>query len=286
MNPWKNEWGRAEASRPVPDRLHHIQVMDWSVFESSVASGDLTFVREFVQSLSRGAAWIFKGAFPDDFVRHIREATAAWERSRPESFHKMLDGCPDFHRQISPEVSKLYSILAVKHSAYFFRWNDDPLNLWATISQRWRVLKTVMGMEPHQYELNSPSMGPVDRIQVVRYPPTIGYLEPHRDAYQHQRCFISGYLSKRGVDYQGGGFYFVNRHNKAMYAEDDIDPGDLCIGHANILHGVAPCDRGKPADWNSTDGRWFLGLYSNASDHVAKRNTSKPEKVIVEGVLP
>ncbi len=103
---------------------------------------------------------------------------------------------------------------------------------------------------------------------MVRYPPAIGYLEPHVDAWQHQRCFFSVYMSKRGVDYQGGGFYFVDAKGAAQYLEDQIDVGDVCLGHANLLHGVAPCDRDKTPDWNAADGRWFLSLYSNASDEV------------------
>lgn len=286
MNPWAFAWQETEKLLGLPDRVTDIRSMDWGEFVENVAAAREEFVERFVTSLVLGTAWIFKGALSPDFAGHMREATRAWERGRQQSFHKMLDGVPDFHRMIDAEASKLYSILAVKHSAYFFRFNGDPLSFWPTITERWRVLKTVMGLSPTEYETNQPSDGPIDRIQVVRYPPAIGYLEPHRDAFAHQRCFISGYLSKRGVDYEGGGFYFVDVKGEARYVEDEIDVGDLCIGHANLLHGVAPCDRGKPVDWNAADGRWFLGLYSNASDYGTKRSTSKPERVIVPGVLP
>lgn len=283
MRTFAQAW--SEVKNP-PDRFRSIRVVRWDAFAALVKSERYYFVNTFVGSLMCGDAWLLKGAFPPEFMRDLIEKTIAWTRSRPGSFHKMLDGCPDFHRAIDLETAKLYSIAACKHSAYFFRWNDDPLGIWPAITERWRVLKKAMGMKPDEYESNKPSDGPTDRIQVVRYPPDIGYLEPHRDAAENQPCFISGYMSKRGVDYQGGGFYFVDEDGKARYAEDMIEVGDLCIGHANLLHGVAPADRGKPVDWDSSDGRWFLGLYSNESDYVQKRNTSQPIKVSVRGVLP
>lgn len=262
----------------IPSEVRDIRLVKWDDF----AKGDFA---EFNESIDSGDAWILKGAFAPGFIDVMKRRVDAWWKLNPSSFHKMLDFCPDFHREIDSETGKLYSIHACKHSSYFFRWNDDPLGIWPQITEKWRILKLAMGMKPDEYEDNRPSDGPTDRIQVVRYLPKVGYLEPHRDAYEHQKCFISGYMSKRGVDYQGGGFYFV-KDGKAVYAEDDIDVGDLCLGHANLLHGVAPVDRDKEPDWNAVDGRWFLGLYSNASDYETKRSTSKPEKIEIEGVRP
>jgi hypothetical protein len=269
-----------------PDRLRIIREMKWEHFQEKVNEGADYFIDTLVGSLAYGDTWILKGAFSREFIEGLKTRCDAWWKKSPSSFHKMLDDCPDFHREIDPETGKKYSIHACKHSAYFFRWNADPLGIWPTITDRWRVLKIAMGMQANTYEANKPSDGPTDRIQVVRYLPKVGYLEPHRDAFTHQPCFISGYMSKRGVDYKGGGFYLVDENNRPVYAEDMIDVGDLCIGHANLLHGVAPCDTDKAPSWEATDGRWFLGLYSNASDYETKRNTSKPEKVEIAGVRP
>lgn len=279
---WAAEWRDCENRLKIPDRLRKVRVIDWDVFQK-ICYSDYSYLAKWVM---RGDALLLKGAFTKDFVEGMRQKTIEWERSKEQSFHKMLDGCPDFHRKIDIETGKKYSILACKHSAYFFRWNDDPLDLWPTITERWRIIKIFLGLTATEYENNKPSDGPTDRIQVVRYLPGTGYLEPHRDAYTNQRCFISGYMSKRGVDYQGGGFYFVDENNKPVFVEDQIDVGDICIGHANLLHGVAPCDLDKPAYWDATNGRWFLGLYSNDSDYQEKRVTARPEKVIVEGVYP
>jgi hypothetical protein len=283
-NPYKQAWERLESSKPRPERYRGHTVMSFDAFKARVS--DPSFAEYVVESMYAGEAWILTKAFSPQFMYELRWQTVAWTRSRPQAFHKMVEGAPDFHRIIDLETGKNYSINGCKHSAYFYRWNDDPLGIWPAITERWSVVKTVMGLRSDEYEANTPKDGVVDRIQVVRYPPAIGYLEPHADAYQHQRLFLSGYMSKRGVDYQGGGFYFVDKAGKAVEVEDQIDVGDICIGYANLLHGVAPCDRHKTPDWDATDGRWFLSLYSNASDMVAQRNTARPVRVEVPGVLP
>ena len=40
----------------------------------------------------------------------------------------MIEGCPDYHRVITPEAAKSYSVGAVRHTTYFFKWNNDPCN--------------------------------------------------------------------------------------------------------------------------------------------------------------
>lgn len=271
---------------PIPDRLRTVRTMAWEQFASLVWAAPEEFVHHFVRSVAAGDAWLLRGAFSAEFMRGLKDATVRWTSTREESFHKMLDGAPDFHRRITPELGKQYAIEACKHSAYFYRWNDDPLGIWPAITERWSVAKLAMGLRADEYERNTASDGVVDRIQVVRYPPAAGFLEPHRDAHQHQRLFFSGYMSKRGRDYAGGGFYFVDRQDVPLFLEDAIEVGDVCLGHANLLHGVAPCDRHLTPDWGATDGRWFLSMYSNASDVGPARHTARPVKVDVEGVLP
>ena len=285
MTPVELRWADAWATpHDVPQYVRSVKAAKWDDFEASVRRAEPSVVRTMVDSIIAGDAWILKGAFTPDYMREMRERCVTWCRTRHESFHQILDGVPDFHRNVNFEASKKYSIRHCRQSAYFFPWNDDPLGILEEIMKRWRVIKIALGMGEHCFEGNIPSTGMTDRVQIARYLPKIGYIEPHRDAYQAQPCFISGYMSTRGKDYTGGGYYFVDKDCKAMIVEDAIEAGDMCIGHANLLHGVAPCD-GEP-DWNATDGRWFLGLYSVPSDYQRERDTTKPEPIKVEGVIP
>ena len=143
-----------------------------------------------------------------------------------------------------------------------------------------------MGLESNAYEQNTPKDGVVDRIQIAQYPSRIGFLEPHSDPYLHQRLFFSGYMTKRGVDYEVGGFYLVGQKDEVVEVENDINVGDIGIGYATVWHGVAPCNKDKEPNWNSIEGRWFLSMYSNASDEVKDRHTGHPVKLNLPGVMP
>ena len=162
-----------------------------------------------------------------------------------------------------------------KHSFYFYPWNNDPINIWEPIYERWRIIKQLMGLKFDEYEKNTPKDGVIDRIQVVQYPSKIGYLEPHIDPNRNQRLFFSGYMSKQGVDFKGLGFYLIGSGNKIVEVEQLIDAGDVGIGYSTVYHGVAPVNVDKEPNWDDiNDGRWFLSMFSNESDERKNRITS------------
>lgn len=286
MNPFASEWAFRERSGDRPTRVRKIVRQPYEQFADFVEKGYPWFAKYIVDSLYAGDVYILRGAFTPAFMTGLRDATFDYFQSKPSEFHKMLEGTPDFHRLIDLEAGKKYSFNVCKHSAFFYPWNDDPLNIFPAVNFRWRVMKQLMGMEARAYENNTPKDGVVDRIQVAQYPSKIGFLEPHSDPYLHQRLFFSGYMSERGKDYDGGGFYLVGRDDAVVDAEAEIEVGDVGIGYASVYHGVAPCNRNLEPNWNSPEGRWFLSMYSNASDEVKDRHTGHPVKLNLEGVLP
>jgi hypothetical protein len=80
-------------------------------------------------------------------------------------------------------------------------------------------------------------------------------------------------MSKRGMDYKTGGAYILNSDKEKIDIEDDMDIGDIYLVYPTVFHGVETIDRGSEVDWSSFSGRWFMGLYSNASDCYEKRHT-------------
>ena len=285
-SPFLKAWEAFENAYPRPTRVRMLRYWPWEQFSKLVIKPDFDFIWNIVMTLYAGDVYIIQDAFPKEFMQRIKQEAFNYGQSSPSSFHKMLEGSPDFHRVIDLETGKKYSFNVCKHSCFFYPWNDDPLGLFPSVYERWRVIKTLMGLGHRAYERNTPKNGVVDRIQIAQYPSKIGFLEPHSDPYQHQRLFFSGYMTRRGVDYQGGGFYLVGKNDEMIEVENDIDVGDIGIGYATIYHGVAPCNRDKLPDWNSMDGRWFLSMYSNASDEYPDRHTGHPIKLNLPGVLP
>lgn len=238
-----------------------------------VLAQDPELVRTIVASLYSGDVYILKQSFPKKFLQSVAVELHRYGEKTPSSFHKMLDGCPDFHRAITPELSKNYSLRHIKHSYYFFPWNSDPFDLFETVNARWRIFKLLGGFPSDAYEKNVPSTGVVDRLQIAQYVSGVGELELHSDLYLNQKMAISGIMSKKGKDYNTGGAYILNKNKEKIDVEDYMEIGDIYIVYPTVFHGVETIDKGKNVDWHSFNGRWFMGFYSNASGLSAKRHT-------------
>jgi len=273
-NPYFEEWQKLEASSPEPQFVSKIVEVNYAEFTRKVFEAEPNFISETLLSLYSGTAFVLKNCISKETCEHLIMGTLKIKEQTPSSFHKMLDGCPNFNRIIDQEVTKKYSTRAIRHSFYFFRWNEDPLGLWKLVTPIWQTLKYVGGFDRDAYEHNTPKDLIIDRLQIVRYPSGGGGLKRHVDAKHNQKLIFGIMMSRRGEDYDSGGFYAVDESKKHLDFEDYLDVGDIVMCYPTIEHGVDDVDLHKPLDWNAPDGRWFIGFYSNDSDHVKERKTS------------
>ena len=284
INKYKTLWNKLEISKSRPVYASKVVTINYNEFADKVEKQDDNFVRETVYSLFNGDIYILKNGFSKIFMEDLRNKVfKIWNSSEP-SFHKMTEGCPNYHRKQDEEIAKKYVFLSVRHSYYWFNWNDDPMSVNLEINKRWRIFKFLGGLNKNSFEKNTPKDGVVDRYQVARYLPGIGRSETHSDPYQNQRFFISAFMSKKGVDYKSGGFYVVKEGNQFMDIENNLDVGDIALGYATVMHGVDRIDPEKKPDWSTKDGRWWLGLYSNSTDMVSKRATGKKINIPLKGL--
>ena len=272
-NQFKKEWALIEKDGTQPRFLGKVFSINFADFSRKILAQEPKFVSNLVESLYSGDAYILKNAFPPKFMEDLAVNLHEYGKQTPSSFYKMLDDCPDFHRIITPELAKNYALRQIKHSYYFFPWNQDPFDLFKPVLNRWGVFKVLGGFHFNEYEKNVPSIGIVDRIQVAHYPSGIGELELHSDPFKNQRVALSGIMSKRGKDYFTGGAYILDKNQNRFDLEDEMDVGDIYIVYPTVFHGVETIDKENIVDWNSISGRWFMGLYSVASDLIEKRHT-------------
>lgn len=237
---------------------------------------------DLVRPLWGGAVLLLKQAFSPKDVSRLKQISLDVRGAEPPSFHKVVEGVPNFWRDIGEEEMGSYALAGIKKSVYFFPWNRDSKDAFEIAYPRWRVLKTLAGLAPNMYEDLTPKDGKVDRLQIVEYPAGTGFLAPHQDPDHNQRLIMSAYLSKRGNDYGGGGFWALDKNGKKIEVEDFIDVGDLGTCVASIVHGVDATE--APRSLNETasssnygeaelGSRWFVGFYTNDSDEVSNRKT-------------
>lgn len=272
----KDYWEQKEISNNHPLYLNNYISIDSSEFYSKLENNKEAY--KLIDELYSGSFYLIKNAIDKNFLDNLKEKLISYSNSVPSSFHKMLEGCPNFHREIDEQKSLNYSVKAVRHSYYFFRWNDDTFNLFTNTDKIWSSIKLLGGLNPESFVKNTPQDGIVDRIQVVRYPANTGFIEPHQHDPINQRLIISIYMSKKNVDYLEGGTYFFDNEDNKVEVEDDIDPGDVGIFYGSLKHAVSPVKLKNTISENNNGGRWWIGLYSPETDYIKNRHTSNPVK--------
>ena len=74
MKTWAEAWGNFERVNKIPDRIRHLKILDWNIFEDIVIHG----LFDLAGYVSNGDALLLKGAFSKEFIDGMRTKTIAW----------------------------------------------------------------------------------------------------------------------------------------------------------------------------------------------------------------
>ena len=105
-------------------------------------------------------AYILRNAATKKLKETTLDLANHYKKTRKASFHKMLDGSPNFHRAIDINITKKYSLFAIKHSFYFYNWNiksELETKFKNGVYRHWRYVKILAGNSKNQFEKNIPS---------------------------------------------------------------------------------------------------------------------------------
>ena len=101
---FKSSWDSLEKKLPYPKRARKICITDYNEFKQKVLSDDPNFIEEITSSIFSGDIYILKGGYTKEFMENLKIKTFSYFKNKPSEFHKMLEGCPDFHRKIDLEA--------------------------------------------------------------------------------------------------------------------------------------------------------------------------------------
>ncbi len=272
-------WTELEEKYSPPSYVKKIKNLEFTDLKNAVENKKEKYLKEIIRNMYvKKEAYILKKAAPKNFKKTIIDLANFYKNKRKSSFHKMLNGTPNFHRVIDKKITKKYSLYAIKHSFYFYNWNIKTKlekKLKDGAYRHWRYIKFLAGNKKKSFENNIPSDGQIDRLQVVRYPAGGGQLRDHVDPRKNQRVVTGLIMGKIGKDFKKGGFYFKSSKNKKINIEHRLDEGDAVIFYGSIAHGVEAVDPKEKLSWKSNKGRWFVGMFVNDSNHVKNRITAK-----------
>jgi hypothetical protein len=277
QNPLKEVWKEIEAKGVSPIGITNVRELELADLKQLVEEENLLELRNLAESMYAGEAFILRNAAPPQLKEVMRQLADDYAKSREPEFHKMLDGCPNFHRIIDAEITKKYSLYAIKHSFYLYNWNvrtELEKQFTDLVYDHWRYVKFVAGNGLTDFESNIPSQGQVDRLQIINYPRGGGELREHEDPRKNQRIVSGLIMSKLGEDFKTGGFYFRTADGGKVNLEENLNICDSVMFYGSIRHGVEPVDPERELNWDLNVGRWFIGMFVNDSDHVQDRVTA------------
>ena len=272
-------WNYLEKKYPAPKYVGQVKYMEFKDLKKATDNENENYLKKIIKNMYvKKEAYILRNSATKGLKETVLDIANHYKKTRKTSFHKMKDGTPNFHRVIDKDITKKYSLFAIKHSFYFYNWNVKSKlekKLKDGAYRHWRYIKSLAGNGKNQFEKNLPSDKQIDRLQIVRYPAGGGELRDHVDSRKNQRVATGIILSKIGEDFLKGGFYFKTSKTKKINIEKRLEEGDAVIFYGSIAHGVEKVDPQEKLSWKSNKGRWFLGMFVNDSDHVQKRFTSK-----------
>ncbi len=275
----KKYWNYLEKKYSCPRYVGNIKDLEFKDLKKAVDNKDQNYIKKIIKKMYvNKEAYILKNSANKKLKKTVIDLANHYKNTRETSFHKMLDGAPNFHRVIDKKITKKYSLFAIKHSFYFYNWNIKSKlekKLKEGVYKHWRYVKFLAGNSKNKYEKNIPSDGQVDRLQIVRYPAGGGELRDHVDPRKNQRIVSGIIMSQIGKDFVKGGFYFKSSKSKKINIEKRLEEGDAVMFYGSIAHGVEKVDPKEKLIWNSNKGRWFIGMFVNDSDHVKNRITAK-----------
>ena len=272
-------WDYLEKKYPSPQYVGQVKYLEFKDLKEAIDSKNEDYLKKIIKNMYvNKEAYILRNAAKKNLKETILDLANHYKKTRKISFHKMLDGTPNFHRAINKNITKKYSLFTIKHSFYFYNWNIKSKlekKLKAGVYRHWRYVKSLAGNGKNQFEKNIPSVNQIDRLQIVRYPAGGGELRDHVDPRKNQRIVSGIIMSKIGEDFFKGGFYFKSSKTKKINIEKKLELGDAVIFYGSIAHGVEKVDPQEKLLWKSNKGRWFIGMFVNDSDHVHNRLTAK-----------
>ncbi|GAA5510443.1 hypothetical protein [Novipirellula caenicola] len=212
-------------------------------------------ISDIRQQISNELVVVLKGVFAKEDLQRVRENTVSYIAENPPTNPMIEAGVTNFWRRDDNPAKS--AVKRVKQFFASFYWNDD-LAGESDMMKAMSVLRneiaglpatyTIAGMEPDGFMTYG---------NVTHYPSGGGKLNKHQDPPNKQFAVIIASMSKKGSDFEQGGFYVEMDGNK-LDIDQHLDVGDVYLMNPNCVHGVDAIDPQKTLDWDSGSGRWIL----------------------------
>ena len=105
---FKIAWDKGLKNKKMPKKFSGIKVLEFDELKSEVDKKNEKFAYNIVSNFLNGNAYIFKNSFDVSFINSLKEKVINFWKNNPDTYHEMKEGCPDFHRVITPDKALKY----------------------------------------------------------------------------------------------------------------------------------------------------------------------------------
>ena len=98
-------WKYLEAQNSPPKYIKKVSVIEFDKLKDSINKNEI-YIKSLVKKMYCGEAFIIRKAAKQNLKKIILDLAKQYDKKLKPSFHKMLDGCPNFHRIIDKKITK------------------------------------------------------------------------------------------------------------------------------------------------------------------------------------
>ena len=142
-------WNYLERKYNPPKYVGRVKTLEFKDLKSAIDNKNLDFIKNIIKKMYvNKEAYILKNSASKKLKTTIIDLANHYTKNRKKCFYKTLNGVPNFHRIIDKNITKKYSVYAIKHSFYFYNWNIKTKlekKLKNGVYRHWRYIKNLAG---------------------------------------------------------------------------------------------------------------------------------------------
>ena len=106
MESINNFWNKLEQDIEPPKYLRQVKILSYKKFNKIISERKSKSIKKIAKDLYSGDVYIIRNTVSSTFLENLKEKLLKWSWKEKSTFHKMIENCPNFWRNIDKNNSK------------------------------------------------------------------------------------------------------------------------------------------------------------------------------------
>ena len=108
---FKEIWKNLLKIKKMPSKYTGVKEISYNEFKKLKDEPNLKNTENLINDFLNGKVLIVKNVFDVELVKYIKKQVVNFWKNNPNTYFKLVEKCPDFHRVIPPDLAKNYSVV-------------------------------------------------------------------------------------------------------------------------------------------------------------------------------